>query len=156
MAKDKTEQLRKITIGACGAQPDMDTLATLEKGKTKETQRIDVLDVFGIVSRFKPGQSDKGDYIRFIGQFKATNLRTKEVYTSGACIMPKMIEESLWGVLGEGVNNVQFGFRIGVKFDKDAATKYTYDAVSLLPVAENDPVALLERQVKLAIADKSK
>jgi hypothetical protein len=148
MAGKVAEQLRKITVATCGAQPDMELLAKLEK--KGQGARADLLDVFGIVMKWKPGSSDKGEYIRFVGMFKAKNLITGDEYTAPAAIFPKMIEESLWAVLKpaeEGANDVQMAFRIGVKFDKDAATKYTYVATALLKPSESDPLALLEKQV---------
>src|SRR5262245_44394328 len=147
MAGEKVaEQLRKITIATCGAKPTMELLAKLEK-KGKDG-KADLLDVFGIAAKFKPGTSDKGDYIRFVGQFKAKNLVTGETYMSAAAIFPKMIEESLWGVMGgENVNSVQLAFRIGVRYDEQAATKYTYYATPIMKPSESDPLSMLEKQL---------
>lgn len=149
------ETLKKLTMKAIEAQPSLDDLAKLEKqGKGAS---IDVADIFGIAMKFKPGESAHGAYIRFAGRFKATNLRTKKVYESGAFLAPKMIEESLWAVMkAEEVNEVQFAFRIGVKFDPAAATKYVYTATALTKPAENDPLAMLEKQVHTALLEHKK
>ena len=149
-AKTVVEQLRKITIKNCGATPTLEQLAALEKKGGKAA--LDILDVFGIAAKFKPGQTDVGEYVRFLGQFKATNLVTKDVYTSAVAIFPKVIEEPLWAAMsGEDVNNVQFAYRIGVKFDASAATKYVYTAIPLTKPSENDPLTAFERSVTLAL-----
>jgi hypothetical protein len=128
----------------------MELLAKLEK--KGQGARADILDVIGIATKYKPGSSDKGEYIRFIGQFKAKNLESGDEFISGAAIFPKMIEESLWGVMGGAdVQNVQLAYRIGVKFEKDAATKYVYVATPLLKPSENDPLKLLEATVNDAV-----
>lgn len=139
------EQLRKITIATCLAAPSMELLARLEK--KGQGSRADVLDVIGIATKFKPGTSDKGEYVKFIGQFQAKNLETGDEFISGAAIFPKMIEESLWGVMGQEVTNVRFGYRIGVKYDRDAATKYVYVATPLTKPAENDALKLLAAEI---------
>lgn len=148
----KIETLKKITLGTCGAQPDMDLIAKLEKSGGSAP----LLDVYGVATKFKPGTSNFGDYIAFLGSFRAIRHSDKQVFQSGKFLAPKMIEEGLWGAMGNDVTNVQFAFRIGVKFDKKAATKYVYTAESLTPPAENDPVAMLEKQLagKLLAAPK--
>lgn len=145
----KTEAVTKLTMKTMEAQPTLDLLAKLEKKGGKEIHPL--VRVFGICKRFKPGESDNGPYIRFVGQFKGINLDTKKEYVSGAFLAPKMIEEALWGVMkDQELNDVQFAFEIGCKFEATAATKYVYTAQSLIKPAENDPVALLERQVAQA------
>lgn len=139
----KIETLKKITLGACESQPDMEILAKLEKNGGNQP----LLDVYGVATKFKPGQSNYGEYIAFMGNFRAIRHSDKQVFHSGKVILPKMIEEGLWAAMGPEVNNVQFAFRIGCKFDKKAATKYVYTAESLTPPAENDPVATLEKQL---------
>jgi len=151
----KIEQLTRLTMKGMEAQPSMDDLAKLEKA-AKGTV-LQLVEVFGIANKFKPGEKDGKQFIKFLGQFKGTNLRTKNVYQSGAAFFPRMIEEGLWGVMGgDGPANVQFAFRIGVKFDASAATKYVYTAESLTPPGESDPLALLEKTVQARLADKSK
>lgn len=144
MANVKMEQVRKITLGTIGAQPSLEEIAKMEK----TGMALELADVYGIATKFKPDDSDKGPFVRFYGSFRAVNLRTKQVFTAGTMILPKLIEEGLFAVMSaEGVNNVRFAFRVRAKFDKKAATKYVYAAESLTPTSEDDPVALLERQV---------
>lgn len=153
----KIEQLRKITLGTCEAQPTLETLAKLEKTGGSAP----LLDVYGIATKFKPADSDKGPYIRFFGSFRAIRHGDKATFSASQVILPKMIEESLWSVMGAGgpdgeLSNVQFAFRIGAKYDKKAATKYVYVAESLMPVSESDPLVMLQQQLsgKLLAAPK--
>lgn len=143
--KKVAEALRKITLGTCNAQPDSDEVAKMEKsGKP-----LALLDVFGVVTRAKPGVSTLGEYVKFMGQFKGINLVTKEEFTAPVVILPKFLEEQLYAVMpsdGEKAD-IQFGFRISAKFDKKAATKYSYTAQSLLKPAENDALSMLEAQI---------
>lgn len=139
------EALRKITLGTINAQPDADEVAKMEKsGKP-----LALADIFGIARRFKPGVSTLGEYVKFVGQFKAVNLVTKEQFTAPVVILPKFLEEQLYAVMGsnDAAQDVQFGFRISAKYDKKAATKYVYAAASLMKPSENDPLALLEATI---------
>lgn len=153
MAAAVPEMLKKLTLKGCGVQPDAEMVAKLEKmwEKDKKSARIEVLDIIGIARKAKPGTSTYGDYLRFAGQFKATNLLTKQEFTAGACILPAFLEEQLFSVMGaEAVNDVQFAFRISVVYDDKGARKYQYAAQPLLKAAENDPLAMLEKTVKEA------
>lgn len=151
MAGAGTESVTKLTMKTMEAQPSMEDLAKLEK-KTGAENYLALCRIFGIAKKFKPGSSEHGPFVKFLGQFKGTNLRTKAEYVSGAMLMPKMIEEGLFAVMdAEGVNDIQFAFEIGCKFDKSAATKYVYTAKALTKAAENDPLALLEKQVLQAL-----
>ncbi|MCS6947601.1 MAG: hypothetical protein NZM12_08300 [Steroidobacteraceae bacterium] len=146
----KVEILKKITVANCNAQPTAEEIAKMEKNGSV----LPLMDVYGIARKFKPGESDKGPYVKFYGDFKAVNLRSKEVFQSSVLIAPQIVEQPLFAVMSEeGVNNVQFAFRISAKYDKSAATKYVYRAESLLPPADNDPLVLLEKSLagKLAL-----
>lgn len=147
------EMLKKLTLKNCGIAPDAEMVAKLQKmyEKDKKSARIDVLDIFGIAKKAKPGSTAFGDYLRFAGQFKATNLLTKEQFTAGAVILPRFLEEQLFAVMSvDAVNDVQFAFRISVEYDADTrnARHYQYKAQPLLKPAENDALSLLEAQVK--------
>ncbi len=108
MAKNEVERLRKITLKGIGAQCDVEKLFGTE-GK-----RLDLADVYGVATKAKPGQSDYGGYVAFLGQFRAINLETKQVFESSKCILPRFIEEELYGALGDSGEsaNVTFAIRI--------------------------------------------
>lgn len=146
MAKVEVAQLRKITLGTIGAQPDFEELMKAEGKKMK------LAHIFGVVTRAKPGSSDFGPFVAFLGTFRAVNLTSKEQFESAKCILPQFLEEQLFGALpadGAGAN-VEFALEISAKYDKDAATKYVYEAKSLLPTVENAQMVALENRVKEA------
>jgi hypothetical protein len=144
-ASTEPERLRKITLGTISAQPDIEKLLKMD-GK-----RMDCADIFGVATKAKPGSSDFGPFVAFLGSFRAVNLQTKEIFESSKIIFPQFIEEELFGAFGEGgVGNVEFAFRISAKYDKDAATKYVYEMKSLLPVKENAQLSGLLDRVKEA------
>lgn len=152
---DKIEMLKKLTVKACNAVPTMQQLAKLEK----DGGFLPLLQIYGIAAKYKPDQSDKGPYVRFYGQFRGANLITKQVYESSVVLLPGIIENGLFAAMGpqDAPRETQFAFTVGVKFDAKAATKYVYAAESMLPPSENDPIALLERQLgtKLLAPPKS-
>lgn len=123
----------------------------IEKLIAAEGKRLFVGDVFGIANRFKPGASDLGPYVKFLGSFRATGA-DGEVYESNVLILPKFLEEQLHAVMpNEGeAGGVEFAFRLTVKYDKDVATKYVYEAKSLLPPKEADQLAALAERVGAA------
>ncbi len=141
-AKTPANLVTKITVkNVCGT-PDIEAIL---KAKNKQ---IELMDVFGLARKAVPGTSDYGDYIKFRGAFKAVNLETGEAVQSGSLILPSVGQEALAGAFGEETGEVQFAFRISVKYDATAATKYTYVIVPLMNPSENDPLVLLENQIK--------
>lgn len=136
---------RKLTLKTIGAQPDFEKLLKAD-GK-----RMKLAHIYGVATKAKPGTSDLGAYVKFLGQFRAVNLATKEVFESSAAILPKFLEEQLFGMLPEGGGNVEFAIELSAKYDKDAATKYVYEAKSLLPAKENAQLADLTARVNEAV-----
>lgn len=131
-AAKEAETLRKITVGTIEAQPDIEELLK------KEGKRMDLADFIGIATKAKPGSSDFGPFVAFLGQFQAKNLSTGNLYTSRKIILPKFIEEELFGAFdADGNGNVEFAFRLSAKYDKEAATKYVYEMKSIIKPKEN-------------------
>lgn len=141
----EVERLRKITLGTIKVQPDIEELMKAPGRK------LDLADIYGVATKAKPGTSDYGPYVSFLGSFRAVRLADKAVFESSKIILPQFIEEELFGAFGEGMTgNVEFAFRVSAKYDKEAATKYVYDMKSLVPVAENAQLAGLLGKVKEA------
>jgi len=150
MSERKSEQLRKITVkNVMHETPD------IEKLIKREGKRMDLCQIYGIVRRFKPDESDKGQFVRFYGQIRAVNLLTGEVFDAGQVILPGAAQDALYGAM-DGVEgaNVEFGIKVGVKYDATAITKYVYTVESLVPPKENDPIRALESQLKALPAPK--
>lgn len=141
----EVERLRKITLGTLKVQPDIEELMKAP-GK-----HLDLVDIYGVARKASPGTSDYGAFVAFLGAFRAVRLSDRQVFESSKIILPKFIEEELYGAFGEGMTgNVEFAFRVSAKYDKEAATKYVYDMKSLVPVAENAQLTALLGKVKEA------
>ena len=143
----KVETVRKLTVRSIvGAKVDLEVLLK------KDGKRMDLCAIYGLARKHKPDQSDYGSFIRFYGRFRGVNLETGEVTEAGQLIAPGMLQDQLYGAMGGDtlgdVTEVQFAVKIGVKYDKSAATQYVYTMESLQPIAENDPLALLENGLR--------
>lgn len=145
MAAKEIERLRKITLGTIKVQPDIEILMKAP-GK-----KMDLCDLFGIATRVRPGSSQHGPFVAFVGTFRALRLEDKVEFESNKIILPGFIEEELFAAFnGEASANVEFAMRISAKFDKDAATKYVYDMVPLIKPKENAQLNDLLGRVKEA------
>lgn len=143
--------LRKITVKTCEAKPDIEALIEYKK-EHGENAVMPVLAVYGIASDYKVGQTDDaGEFVKFFGQFKAVRPDGKQ-FVSGACILPGAASDLVYGALKglSGTGTVEFAFRVGVKWDKDAATKYVYVVEQLVNPKEADPLVALESRLGTA------
>jgi hypothetical protein len=150
------EVIKKITVKIVTGGVDIVKLVDHHKANPPGSPGavLWLMEIFGVATGFKPGETVLPDgkvspWVKFIGQFKAMNLAGGAVFRSGACLLPGAIPDLIFGALQNEENkSVQFGFRIGVRFDETAATKYVYVTDSLLPVKENDPLEMLEAGIK--------
>lgn len=136
----KATQIRKITIKEVfGDRKTVLEAAVAAKGKI-----ANLFSVIGVVDGVKPGSTDKGDYLRLIGQFEATNLDTGQIYSSGACILPNFIGDGIGAaLLRPNAQSVQFAIVLGAKTDEKSVTGYVYTGDSLLPPSEHSPLVAL-------------
>lgn len=142
-AATEPETVRKITLGVLGVQPDIEELMKAD-GK-----RLDLCDLYGVATKAKPGSSDYGPFVAFLGDFRAIRLADKAAFASRKIIFPAFIEEELYAAFTDGVNgNVEFAMRISAKFDKDAATKYVYEMKPIIKPAESAQLTALESRMK--------
>lgn len=145
----KAKPLRKITLAiVCGKVKGNAEL--MKEIISADGQAIPLMDVIGIATKAKPGETDKGEFVRFVGQFRAVNLKTGEVYAAPACILPNFLAEEIHGAMtvNENVQNAQFAFRIGVFYSPESLTQYQYTADPLIAPAEADALMLLEKQAR--------
>jgi len=148
--------LRRITVRDVVGKAFMKDLPeNLSKAPGK---RLGLMRILGVASRAKPGATDKGEYVRFIGRFKATNLITGEVFQGSQCILPHFVGEMIHAAMTSGgpglsgleaQNESQFAFDIGAHYDESAITRYVYDVTSLIPPAASDALTLLEQSLNV-------
>src|SRR5258708_3606618 len=104
-SKDKSTPIRRITIktGCANGRGDFkgEVLGKVLKDKAKA---VPLMRVYGVATRMKPGESDFGPYLRFLGQFRALNIETGEAFRAPVLLLPKFLEEELAGAMGSGEN----------------------------------------------------
>ncbi len=136
------KQVRKLSIKiVCGG---------VDVEQVFKDKSIDLMDVYGVITRSTLVTSDYGDSVKFGGQFRAVNLATGEMFSSTVLYLPKFLEDELAGAMPEG-GTAEFAVRIGVEFNKESATKYIYIAKSLVEPKEMDQFKALELKVNSAV-----
>lgn len=142
--KDAAKPLRKITVRDVYGKIEGETF---DKVRALKGKPLALMDVVGIAGRAKPGTSDYGPFIKFQGQFQATNLATGEVFRSAALLLPKFLEDDLIGAMSikgsDDVKQAEFAIRLSAIADDKSATKYVYVADSLIEPQESAPLAAL-------------
>lgn len=144
MAKAKTQikLVSKLSMKSIFGNP-----RTALPANDKETSGP-LVRIVGTVGSVKSGESNFGEWLAFIGQFQAVNLKTNEVFRSGKMFLPTVAQDMLLGaVQSVDSSGVEFAFDIGIMRDDEAQVGYQYVVVPLLEVSEADPCARLLAQV---------
>lgn len=143
----------KLTIKTMKAQP-------ARHGVEKDDM---IATIYGRCTDKKPGTSDHGDYIRFVGEFEGINANTGEAYRSGNLIVPKTLEALLDQAISVDENSaVDFAVEIWVEKNESSITGYSYLVKPLIKPAESDVLAGLRElaapstQKQLEAPDNSK
>lgn len=120
-------------------------------GKIKvPSEKTVLMQVFGIATGIKTGESNFGPWTALTGAFRAKRISDGEIYQSGACFLPKMGTELISGMLKkDGVDGLEFAFMIGV-VPSDASIGYEYYVEPMLESKENDPLEMLAKRVDQA------
>jgi hypothetical protein len=105
--------------------------------------------VVGEVVEARLGQTDKGEFLRLMGEFVAVNLTTGEHYHSHQAILPSFIADSLGAALRQ-TQAVGFALEIGAQADATAITGYVYTARSLMPTEPTDRMRRLMQAAGVA------
>lgn len=157
-----TKILRKLTIrDAIGGKAEIlkaaqsgRSVSKDENGKdvfSKEGASVPLLLVLGQVRGFVAGEGDNGAFLKLKGSFEGTNLQTGEVIQNvGVAILPNFISDLLAGAMTDGVDAVDFGVKISVKYDEAAATMYVFEAESLMPAQESKAITGIKAQLAAA------
>lgn len=112
-------------------------------------------DLYGVISRTKSGHTDKGDWLAFLGQFKAVTPDGQQ-FDSGKAHIP-VLEDVIYSALSQAQDanekaSVEVALRIGIKpapKEKPSATGYEYYAERLVDARpENDPISRLMHEAK--------
>jgi len=137
----KAEILRKLTLKNCGL-----TVAALktamEAAKIEDGQQIPVLKVVGKTTTAANGTTAIGTFTALGGEFTGINNLTGEIFTSGKCILPNFISESVASALAQS-SAVEFALEIGVKRDDKSVTGYQFTTKPLIEAKPTDAMAAL-------------
>jgi len=157
----KPTLLSKITLKAIGAQPRPHTL----------TERTLVAEVYGSARRYSVGSTTFGSFVKFHGDFEATNSTSGEAFRSPALLLPELAQELIVSALnnagataskiksaeskaitGESASSaVDFAFAIicvPIAYDSPSTTGYKYQIEPIVEPTGADPLAALRDRVK--------
>lgn len=131
------ELIRKITIRTVGvSKADI-------KAKVKDAEGgVPLVRIVGETVEAKVGQTDKGQFIRLLGDFVAINESTGKRYQSAQCILPTFVSEPLAAALKMS-QSVSFALLIGAKADDDSITGYVFTVESLTKAEPTDKMRRL-------------
>lgn len=122
---------------------------TAKEIETLEGERH-LMRVIGIARSYELGMSQFGEFIRFKGEFRATNLETGELYAAPVCFLPEPADGLLKTQLDELGNDsktpVEFAFDISI-VPHDGERGYQYRVTTLMDSQPSDPLATLMQQV---------
>lgn len=117
---------------------------------TPPTEKIALMEVFGMATEMKTGESNYGPWVALLGRFRAIRLTDGEVFESGTCHLPRLAIELVTPYLKkEGVDSLEFGFIIGV-VPAENAYGYEFYAESLSEPSESDALEVLAKRVSRA------
>lgn len=134
------ELLRKITISTCGFDKTAINAAIAQNGGVE----TDLLKIAGVTTKATPGQTDKGEFVKLMGEFRAINLVSGELFNSAACILPNFVSDAIAAAL-EQSNEVEFALMISAKPNPRSVTGYEFGVTPLVEAKASDKLAgLLE------------
>lgn len=111
------------------------------------TTKTPLMEVYGIATDVKTGESNFGPWVALIGRFRATRLSDGEVFQSGVCHLPRMAIELITPLLNaDGADSLEFGFSVGV-IPAENAFGYEYYVESMLEPSESDPLEMLTKRI---------
>lgn len=136
-------------------------------------ERREAYAIAGICNAYVTGVSTFGEWVRFMGEIHGINYFTGEAFRAGGAHLPRVLEESLMGYLGEGKVNtqksstkektvwydldttVEMSFKVYItrKANKpDGGVSYNYSVVPMQEVKRSEQ---LDRLVSLLDAPKT-
>ena len=155
----------KITMkSVCGA-PAMQTVETVGEDGVKKTVLRGVekqyMRLVGVARGSENITSQYGDSIKFLGDFRAVNLETGEIFNAGQAFLPNIAETYLYNVLEnvrhvDGFSGLELAFDIGVK-PASTPMGYEYTVKPLIePATKDDHLSnLLDSLPPLALTSQS-
>jgi len=139
-----TEIVKKLTLKTIGCGKT--EISAAVKGKT---EAIVLASILGISNEARPGQTDMGSFLKFIGSFQATNHLTGEVFSSAVALLPDVIADQLGAAIHQS-GEVEFAVQILARADEKSAVGYVYSAKPLIEAKPSDKFAALMAKAQAA------
>ena len=108
----------------------------MEKGEPEKP----IMRVMGICVKAVHGESDKGPWTAFEGDFAAINAESGEIFRSARCFLPNVATNQLAVALEQSTGPVEFALDIAVR-PSNNVHKYEYFAKTLKDMSATDPLA---------------
>lgn len=140
------KMLRKITPSTVTTEVGINLMQL-----QRPVQPQALYDLFGVVARTKQGQTDKGPWLAFLGEFEAVTP-DGEIFQSGKTHIP-VLEDLLYASLMQAQEKdpkatLQIAIRVGIKTapaNKPSATGYEFEVQNLIPAATNNTIMALKQ-----------
>ena len=120
-------------------------------GKIKKPEgKVMLMQVFGIATGTKSDESNFGPWTALLGQFRAVNLESGELFQSGVCFLPNTGLNLITPLLKkDGTDGIEFALNIGV-IPAENSVGYEYYVEPVIESQENDPLEILSKKVNQA------
>ena len=141
-----TTIIRRLTLRTAGLTKKSILAQLPETGSV-----ANLIKVAGETTEAKVGQTDKGEYIRLLGNFFAENMVTGERFQSSQCILPTFIAEPMAAALKVS-QSVEFAIQIDATENEDSAVGYVFSVKSLTQAEPTDKMKRL--MLAAGITDK--
>lgn len=109
---------------------------------------MDILQVVGIATGSRTGESTYGPWVSLRGTFQATNLQTGEVFRGSECFLPDIgVDMVLVALNSKDAQAVEFAVNVSIK-KSESPIGYEYTVTPLMKLQENDPLAALANRLE--------
>lgn len=141
--------VKKITAKIVAGKVSLEKLIDYTRANGKNSV-MPLFGIIGLASDCTAGETQLGPYVKLLGQFKAVNTETGEIFRSGAAILPGSANDLIYGALkglGEGGGSVEFALKVGVQRDETSAVGYVYIVEQIHQEGQTDALAALEARL---------
>ena len=117
-------------------------------------KEVVLYDVYGVVNKVTAGITDKGEWLKFNGQFEAVTPE-EDTFVSGGVFLPEPMQSMMHAELSQALEqdpnaSIKFACRVSIvpPSGKVSATGYEYRCIPLIDAVENEgPMAELRKLV---------
>lgn len=120
----------------------------------KDGEQVDLYTIIGKTDSIKTGNTDKGDWVAFIGEFEAVCLtgdNKGQRFAAPKAYFPEPYQSAIFAAIrnGEGAA-VEVAVTVGIKIDDTSVVGYAYTTKSLVQLKASDALAALREKMLAA------